>query len=162
MQTKVSQSQRPADTRCVFCHDDFLADEELSCQCGALYHPDCFQFYGCGTIGCAGSVKTKAQLDQAATAYAQAMATFTEATATVASSRITRKSFALKAITGLWLLGGTIIALLAILCFAFHTFHKSILALALLSSGSFFSYVIGFIFLYLTKKHAKQTTKDIT
>jgi hypothetical protein len=160
VQTKVRQSQRPAETRCVFCHDDFLAEEELSCQCGALYHPDCFQFYGCGTIGCAGVVKTVAQIASAEASlqesYQRDVENYQRGVENYRLS-IDDGIKRLRAVSWMWVIGALIISILAIIG---SIFQGSLLQMALLCGGSLLSSAIGTIFHRKANKEVKaQETK---
>jgi len=138
MITKIKQSQRPAETRCVFCHGEFVEEEELPCKCGALYHQDCFETYGCGTIGCSGTIVTKTQLSEVARQL-----------------RADVRTTPLGIVSFIWLLGASIIGLLTALCFAFH---QSILALPLLLAGTIISYIFAFTF--RRKAHKAQLEKS--
>jgi len=135
IRTKVSQTQQHAETRCLFCHDDFIDEQQIPCQCGALYHLDCFDTYGCGTIGCSGTIATKNQLSGLVET----------------DVRLTPFGF----VSFIWLLGASIIALLTTFCYAFS---QSILALPFLLVGSALSYILAFSFRY--KAHETQREKN--
>jgi hypothetical protein len=158
LKTTVRQSQRFAETRCVFCHDEFVDEEELSCQCGATYHSDCFQDYGCGTIGCAGKVQTKAQIRTQISRLAELAANLQDNYQRSIDSRIKR----LRIVSWLWVLGALIIAFLAILC---SIFQGPLLVKTLLCSGSLLSSAIGTIFHRTANKVNKENKvqeKDTT
>lgn len=51
---KPSPRPLPSDVHCIFCHEDLLRDEGVSCRrCQGTYHVDCLVASGgCENIGC--------------------------------------------------------------------------------------------------------------
>lgn len=134
--------QRSAETRCLFCHGGFIDEEDLSCKCGALYHQDCYETYGCGTIGCSGTIVPKTQLSEVTR---QIHGIVTRQIHGIASDvRTTPLGIA----SFLWLLGASIIGLLAVFCATFH----SALVLPPLVIGTVVSYLLAFEFRHKAHK----------
>lgn len=141
MRTKVRQSQRSAETRCLFCHGDFIDEEELSCQCGALYHQDCYETYGCGTIGCSGfATKAKARLSSVTTPV------------TAIDARAKR----FRLISNLWSVGTFIIGFFALLGAATAL---PLVEILLLVAGTIVSYVAGATFSHKARQSEKSKSK---
>ena len=148
MRTKVRQSQRLAETHCLFCRGEFIDEEELLCQCGALYHQDCYETYGCGTIGCYGIAAKPNPITQLSSVITPAMA-------------IDSRNKRLRLVSNLWLWGSTIIWFLAAIL-AISLWKATItMELMLLLGGAATSYVIGFIF-HRKGLVEEKTEKEIT